>query len=268
MLRLSALYRFPVKSLAGEQLQRSAVDRLGLAGDRRWMLVDPASGKFLTQRQHGRMALIQARQLEDGSLQLSTPGAGELLVAVPQADSELREATVWRDTLNVPDAGDAAADWLSAVLGQPCRLVQVPEARARVVDQAYAQPQDRVGFADGFPLLLVSEASRLDLSVRVGRDLPMLRFRPNLVVEGCAAWAEDEWTRLRIGEVEFERVKPCSRCVITTIDPATGERDADGEPLKTLAGFRRGEGGVYFGQNVIQRGSGVLEVGMAVALLD
>lgn len=268
MLHLSALYRFPVKSLGGESLQREEVDDLGLAGDRRWMVVDAATGCFLTQRQFGGMAQIGARWLDDETLQLGAPGQRPLLVAVPAADDALRGVTVWRDSLQVPDAGEAAAQWLSAFLGRDCRLVHVPPQRARQVDTAYARAGDKVGFADGFPLLLIGQASLDDLSARVGRPLEMLRFRPNLVIEGADPYAEDGWGRLRIGEVEFERVKPCSRCAIPTLDPHSGERANDGEPLRTLATYRRDADGVYFGQNLIQRGRGVLEVGMPVALLD
>lgn len=268
MLRLSALYRFPVKSLGGELLQHVEIDDLGLAGDRRWMVVDSTSGRFLTQRQLGRMVQVAARWRDGETLELSAPGRVPLLVTVPPADEALRGVTVWRDSLQAPDAGDAAAAWLSAFLGQDCRLVHVPASRARQVDPAYAQPGDRVGFADGFPLLLIGQGSLDDLSARVGRPLAMLRFRPNLVVEGAAPYAEDDWGRLRIGDVEFERVKPCSRCAIPTLDPHSGERAADGEPLRTLATYRRDADGVYFGQNLIQRGTGVLEVGMPVTLLD
>lgn len=268
MLRLSALYRFPVKSLGGESLPRAEVDTLGLAGDRRWMVVDAASGRFLTQRQLGRMAQIGARWRDGQTLELSVAGRAPLTVTVPPADEALRGVTVWSDSLQAPDAGDAAAAWLSAVLERDCRLVHVPASRARQVDTAYAQVGDQVGFADGFPLLLIGQASLDDLSARVGRPLEMLRFRPNLVIEGADPYAEDGWGRLRIGAVEFERVKPCSRCAIPTLDPHSGERSADGEPLRTLATYRRDADGVYFGQNLIQRGQGVLEVGMPVTLLD
>jgi uncharacterized protein YcbX len=268
MLRLSALYRFPVKSLGGECLQHAAVDALGLAGDRRWMVVEAGSGRFLTQRQLPRMAQVGARWLDEAILELRAPRQPSLTVAVPPADEALREVSVWRDSLAAPDAGEAAAQWLSAVLGRDCRLVHVPASRGRQVDLAYAQPGDRVGFADGFPLLLIGQASLDDLAARVGRPLEMLRFRPNLVIDGATPYAEDDWGRLRIGEVEFERVKPCSRCAIPTLDPHTGERAEDGEPLRTLATYRRDAGGVYFGQNLIPRGTGVLEVGMPVTLLD
>lgn len=268
MLRLSALYRFPVKSLGGELLQCAEIDALGLAGDRRWMVVDSATGRFLTQRQLGRMAQVGARWRDAATLELSAPGQSPLHVAVPPADEALRGVTVWGDSLQAPDAGDAAAAWLSTFLDRDCRLVHVPASRARQVDTAYARIGDKVGFADGFPLLLIGQGSLDDLAARVGRPLDMLRFRPNLVIEGAAPYAEDGWGRLRIGAVEFERVKPCSRCAIPTLDPHSGERSADGEPLKTLASYRRDADGVYFGQNLIQRGTGVLEVGMPVVLLD
>ena len=165
-------------------------------------------------------------------------------------------------------AGDAAAEWLSAFIGRPCRLVQVPEARARQVDTGYAQPGDKVAFSDGFPLLLIGQASLDDLSARVGRPLEMLRFRPNLVIEGSAPYAEDGWKRIRIGELEFEVAKGCSRCILTTIDPQTGERSADREPLSTLKTYREREGDVYFGQNLLPRGVGELRVGMPVEVLE
>lgn len=268
MLRLSALYRFPVKSLGGESLQRVEVDELGLWGDRRWMVVDTATGRFVTQRQLGLMAQAGARWLDGETLELSAPGRASLRVAVPPADEALRGVTVWGDSLDAPDAGDAAAAWLSDFLSRDCRLVHVPASRARQVDTAYAQPGDKVGFADGFPLLLIGQASLDDLSARVGRPLEMLRFRPNLVIEGAEPYAEDDWGRLRIGDVELERVKPCSRCAIPTLDPQTGMRSHDAEPLRTLATYRRDADGVYFGQNLVLRSGGVLEVGMPVVLLD
>lgn len=268
MLRLSALYRYPIKSTAADVLTRAQVRPQGLHGDRRWMLVDPASGRFLTQRTLPQMGLIRALLQDDGALRLQAPGMGELAVAVPEGDAALRQVTVWRDSLNVPDAGDEAAAWLARVIGQDCRLVQVPEARARQVDPTYARPGDRVGFADGFPLLLIGQASLDDLAARVGRPLSMLRFRPNLVVEGAAPYAEDGWKRIRIGGVEFELAKPCSRCILTTVDPETGERSSDREPLATLKTFRERDGEVYFGQNLLARGEGELCLGDGVEVLE
>ncbi len=267
-MQLSALYRYPLKSGQYESLAQARVEALGLAGDRRWMLVEAASGRFLTQRLLPQMGRISALYNAEGGLTLSAPGCADLQVALPEPDSELRGVTVWRDSLRVPDAGDAAAEWLSAFIGRACRLVQVPESRARQVDTGYAQAGDKVAFADGFPLLLIGQASLDDLSARVGRPLEMLRFRPNLVVQGSEPYAEDSWKRIRIGALEFDVAKGCSRCILTTLDPHTGERSADREPLATLKTYRERDGDVYFGQNLLPRSYGELQLGMPVEVLE
>lgn len=268
MLSLSGLYRYPLKSGRGEVLQRSAVDGLGLNGDRRWMVVEASNGRFITQRLLPQMSQLSALYNPRGGLTLSAVGHADLDVALPDAEQNLRGVTVWSDSLQVPDAGDEAADWLSNLLGRNCRLVQVPENRTRQVDTGYAQPGDRVAFADGFPLLLIGQASLDDLAARVGQPLSMLRFRPNLVVTGSEPYAEDGWKRIRIGEVEFDVAKGCSRCILTTVDPQTGERNPDREPLTTLKTYRQREGDVYFGQNLLPRGIGELQVGMAVEVIE
>jgi len=268
MLHLSGLYRYPLKSAAGEALRETAVDALGVQGDRRWMVVDAANGRFITQRLLAQMTQLKALWQGSEHLLLSAPGMPDLLVGVPDAQAELRAVTIWRDTLQVPDAGEAAAAWLSQLLGRACRLVQVSAERARQVDTGYAEVGEKVAFADGFPLLLIGQVSLDDLSARVGRPLPMLRFRPNLVVAGSTAYAEDSWKRIRIGELEFRVVKGCSRCIMTTLDPQTGERSADREPLSTLKTYRERDGEVYFGQNLIACGSGRLALDMPVQVLE
>lgn len=268
MLRLSALYRYPLKSGKAQALQHSALDTLGLEGDRRWMLVDEASGRFLTQRAVPRMSQLSALWNDAGGLTLSTAGQVALDVPLPGADAPLRGVTIWRDTLRVPDAGEQAAAWVSEFIGKPTRLVQVPVERARTTEAGYGRDDDKVGFADGFPLLLIGQASLDDLSGRIGRPMEMLRFRPNLVIEGSDAFAEDGWKRVRIGEVEFRVVKSCSRCILTTIDPASGERSPDREPLATLKTYRELNGDVMFGQNLVNDSAGRLEVGMPVTILE
>ncbi len=267
MLQLTSLYRYPLKSCAAEALQRAVIDELGVHGDRRWMVVDSANGRFLTQRLLPQLGRIRA-SWQGANLLLEAPGMPALAVMLPDARSPLRGVTVWSDSLQVPDAGDAAARWVSDYLRRDCRLVQVPVGRARQVDTAYAMPGEKVGFADGFPLLLIGQASLDDLSARVGRPLQMLRFRPNLVVTGSTAYAEDQWKRIRIGTLEMRVVKGCSRCIMTTLDPASGERSADSEPLRTLKTYRQREGEVYFGQNLIAEGGGELRVGMPVEVLQ
>jgi uncharacterized protein YcbX len=187
---------------------------------------------------------------------------------VPAADEDLRGVTLWRDTLRVPDAGSAAAAWLSAFLGKAVRLVHCPEQRSRYLPNGYGLNSDRAAFPDGFPLLLIGQGSLDELNRRVGRAMEMLRFRPNLVVQGAEPFAEDGWKRLRIGTLEFRVLKPSVRCIFTTIDPATGERSPDREPMTTLKTFREKEGDVLFGQNLAVDGSGDIEVGMAVEVLE
>lgn len=267
-MHLSALYRYPVKSAQGQALSQSASGPLGLLGDRRWMLVEQDNGRFLTQRVYPQMSQLSALYAADGGLLLTAPGLDPLQVAVPEPDADLRGVTLWRDTLRVPDAGDAAAEWLSRFIGKPVRLVYVPQARTRYLPAGYGENSDRVAFADGFPLLLIGQASLDDLAQKVGRPLEMLRFRPNLVVEGSAAFAEDGWKRIRIGQQTFRVLSPCTRCILTTVDPHTGERSEDREPLTTLRTYRQKEGDVLFGQNLVADGEGVLEVGMPVDVLE
>ncbi|WXL24179.1 MOSC domain-containing protein [Ectopseudomonas mendocina] len=271
MLQLSELYRYPIKSCAGETLAEASLGALGVQGDRRWMVVDAETGRFLTQRLLSQMTQLHARWQGDGALHVSAPGMPELEIAVPGADDNLKGVTIWRDTLEVPDAGDQAAKWFSDWLQRPCRLVQVPDARARHVINAYpkyAQAEDRVAFADGFPLLLIGQASLDDLSRRVGRPLSMLRFRPNLVVAGAEPYAEDSWKRIRIGEMELRVAKGCARCIMTTLDPETGERSEDREPLTTLMTYRKRDDGIYFGQNLVPCGEGRLVTGMPVEVIE
>ncbi|EJM66577.1 putative Fe-S protein [Pseudomonas sp. GM50] len=268
MLRLSALYRYPLKSGKGETLNQVSLDKLGLNGDRRWMLVDEASGRFLTQRAVAKMSQLSALWNADGGLTLSAPDHSPIDIALPDGNADLRGVTIWRDTLRVPDAGDVAGAWVSEFIGKPTRLVQVPLDRARTTQAGYGKDDDQVAFADGFPLLLIGQASLEDLSSKVGRPLEMLRFRPNLVIEGSEAYAEDSWKRIRIGDVEFRVVKSCSRCILTTIDPQTGERSDDREPLATLQKYRAEEDGAMFGQNLVNDGNGRLEVGMPVTILE
>ena len=263
-LHLSGIYRYLVKSLAGESLEQSRLDAFGLQMDRRWMLVD-AEGGFLSQRELPRMALINPRLTPEG-LRLQAPDRSELVVRRPALEAERFKVSVWKDQCAAQLADPEADAWLSDYLGQSCRLVYMPEESLRRVDPRYAEPDDRAAFSDGFPLLLISQASLDDLNGRLEHPLPMSRFRPNLVVEGCEPYAEDGWRRIRIGELTLRVVKPCSRCKITTVDPYTGETGA--EPLKTLAGYRRRGNQVYFGQNLIHDGAGELALDMPVEVLE
>jgi len=262
-LTLKALYRYPVKSAAGEEFNALEVTERGFSGDRDWMVVD-TRGRFLTQRQLARMTLIGARLDDVGILRLNAPGMPGLQVG-GLSDRRML-VRVWDDSVPAAMAGTEADAWLSAFLERPCHLVRFATGTVRAVDPDYAGPDDQVGFADGFPFLLISQASLDGLNGRLQHPVSMSRFRPNLVIAGCDAHAEDNWKRIRIGDTEFRVAKPCSRCIIPTIDPSTGERGR--EPLQTLAGYRRRDNKVYFGQNLIHDGVGRLEVGMPVEVLE
>lgn len=262
-LVLSGLFRYPVKSLRGMGLDRVGLDARGFSLDRRWMLVD-RQGLFLTQRELPRMTLVRT-SIQSGRLTLQAPGMNDLLLP-PESDSdETVPVKVWRDKCLARSAGKDADNWLSGFLDTGCRLVYLPDDQLRQVDLDYADKGDQTGFSDGFPLLLISEASLQDLNSRLPEPLPMERFRPNLVVSGCEPYAEDRWKRIRIGEIEFKLVKPCSRCAITTVNPESAQTGV--EPLKTLSSYRREGNRVYFGQNLIHTGIGELGLGMDVEVL-
>ncbi len=266
MPRLQALFRYPLKSGAGLPLDHATVEPLGIEHDRRWMAVRP-DGSFLTGRELPSLVLVRAVPTASG-LHLSAPGMSELTVPLPTGSSPRLDVTVWKDTCSAARTDAAADRWLSEYLGIPAALVYVDARMQRPVDPTYAAPEDRVGFADGFPLLLTTDASLADLNRRLARPVPMSRFRPNLVVDGTDAFAEDGWKRLRIGTVELAVVKPCARCVFITVDAETARKDPHQEPLRTLTTFRRIDGKVMFGQNVIVRRAGTVRVGDAVEILE
>ncbi|HTL68093.1 MAG TPA: MOSC N-terminal beta barrel domain-containing protein [Lacunisphaera sp.] len=272
-MQVSGLFIYPVKSLRGYALPSAEVDELGFVGDRRFMVVD-VNGKFQTQRGAPRMARIATR-LEHGMLTLSADGAGA--IEVPTASDSaapMRTVSVWKsEGLQAEDCGDPAAVWLTEFLGFDCRLVRIGERFARPVLKAAAHPGDLVTFADAVPILVISEASLNELNDRIqenhGEPVPMNRFRPNLVVTDCAAFAEDNWTRARVGDIVLRSAGPSARCIITTTDQFTGERGK--EPLRTLATFRRDPrdpSDVIFGTNLIHETKrGTIRVGDRVEFL-
>ena len=266
-LSLSALRVYPVKACRGLSLEASEVDRFGLRLDRAFMVVGEDDGRFVSQREEPRLALV-ATELSAEALTLSAPGAGSVSVALDAAaGGPRRTVQVWRHQGDGLDQGEAAARWLSQLLGRRLRLVRTPPDHARRVNPEFAAEPAWTSFSDGYPFLVLSEASLAGLNRRLPAPLPMERFRPNLVVRGAEPHAEDGWRRIRIGELELALVKPCERCVVTTVDPSTGERSGP-EPLRTLARYRRSGEGVLFGQNAVARGTGRLAVGMAVEVLE
>ncbi len=264
-VRVFELAIHPVKSFAQQKVEQWSVDDFGFAGDRRWMVVSRESGRFITGRSHPHMVLLQAH-IVAGGLLLEKPDGTQLFVPYPTGTT-LTQVTVWNDTCAAHDGGDEAARWLSDYLLDECRLVYMPPSSHRQVSLKYATAGTRTGFADGFPFLLISEASLALLNSKLDEPVAMSRFRANIVVTGCEAHAEDSWKRIRIGATEFSLVKQCTRCVFTTVDPLTGQK-SHGEPLKTLGTYRRVEKGIVFGMNGVHQGLGELQVGMPVQILE
>jgi len=265
-MKLTEINIYPIKSTRRIALDESEVLPRGLPWDRRWMLVD-AQSKFMTARQHPTLAVVDTR-LDDTALHVSVAGKPELILPLQVKDHGLTKVNIWRDQCDAIVTSDEADAWFSDYLGVECHLVRMTDDMVRGVDQNYARPGDEVSFADGFPMMLITEASLNDLNTRLEQPVSMRRFRPNLVVDGEAPYAEDNWRRIRIGEVEFEGVKNSSRCIFTTIDPDTGIKNPAIEPLRTLSQYRRRpEGGVYFGQNLIPRSGGVVRVGDEIEVL-
>ena len=263
-MQLSSLYLYPIKSTAPLEVETALVEPRGLRNDRRWMVVD-AAGRFITGREMPRLTLVSARPGMHG-LSLEAPGMPSLRVPFPEAGTTV-PVVVWKSAVAARPANAAADAWLGEFLQKPVRLVHMDASVTRPMTDVHSQPGDEVSFADAFPLLLISRAALDGLNARLAKPVSMLRFRPNLVVDGAPAHAEDGWKRIRVGDVEFDVAKPCTRCVFTTVDPLRGERDADGEPLRTLIGYRRSGDGVTFGQNLIPRSPGALRIGDTVEVL-
>ncbi len=246
---ISELYVYPIKSCRGLTLDSASLTATGLAHDRRWMLVNE-QGRFLTQRELPQMALI-APELQGEGLVVHAPGMSPLPVRGTATTSV--NVTVWKDSCRAFDEGDAAAEWLSQFLNTPARLVRFDESQTRLSNHDWTGEMDAANyFSDGFPILLISRASLADLNSRLSEPLPMNRFRPNIVLDGVEAYAEDRMHQLMDAELKLQIVKPCTRCKITTTDQATGTVQGR-EPLTTLMTYRRNRQlqGVTFGQNVI-----------------
>ena len=261
---LASLHIYPVKGLKGIDLSEARVTERGLEHDRRFMVVDP-EGEFFTQREHPKMATIWT-EIAGDELRLSAPEFDEVAVAAKPAGGDAMTVRVWRSTCDAIAPSPAADRWLTEYLGDPCRLVYMPETTRRATNPLYGGSDGAVSFADGYPFLVTSESSLAELNSRMAVKLPMNRFRPNLVVSGTGAWEEDAWGDFRVGEASFRIAKPCGRCQVTTTDQSTGEVRGP-EPLATLATFRDSEEfGVRFGMNAIALATGTLRTGMPVTL--
>jgi uncharacterized protein YcbX len=250
MITITALNIYPIKSCKGTALESARIGETGFEHDREWLIVRP-DGRFVTQREEPRLALIEPR-LVNSSLRLTAPGLPALEVPAELTNNPV-EVTCWRDRCAGFDAGAPAAEWLEQHLGAPHRLVRFNRERKRASGAEWTQGIEALNqFSDGFPFLVISQASLDDLNARLPAPLPMNRFRPNIVIDGVNAFGEDHINELTSGAITLRIVKPCTRCAITTTDQTRGERDGD-EPLRTLRSYRfsREMKGVLFGQNVI-----------------
>jgi uncharacterized protein YcbX len=262
-ITVSALYRYPIKSCKGHALQEAHTDARGIVGDRSMMVVD-IYNEFLTQRELPRLALIEP-VLRGEEVTLRAPGMEELSFA-PTNDGRRVQARVWKSICDAIDQGNEAALWLQDFLAAPVRLVRMADDFHRPLNPQYARSaSDTTGFADGYPFLVLSQASLDDLNARLSMPIPMNRFRPNIVVSGCAPHAEDDWHDFSINGIRFAGVKLCARCPIPTIDQERGEVTGR-EPIKTLATYRTIQQQVMFGQNAIAANTGVLHVGDIVVV--
>jgi uncharacterized protein YcbX len=264
MLTVSELYIYPIKSLGGISLNSATLTDRGFEYDRRWMLVDD-NNQFITQREVNAMALLKVQVTDHGLLIRNTAAPGEeLLVPFEPTMAETTMVTVWSNHCRAQRVSEAADAWFSKQLGLSCRLMYMPDTTNRFVDGRYAHHKEIISFSDGFPLLLISQASLDDLNGRLQAPLPMNRFRPNLVFTGGTPFLEDTMKAFEINGITFFCVKPCARCVITTIDQQTGMKAK--EPLKTLSTYRMKNNKILFGQNLLYNGKGKVTVGDTISI--
>lgn len=258
-MQISALYVYPVKSLGGIAVEASKVEERGLKYDRRWMLVNEKN-ELVTQRTHVRMSLLKVAIQATGLLVSHLENEAEFLIPFKPQTAERLTVTVWDDSLEAIRVSDEADAWFTEQIGDDCRLVFQPEDSFRFADERFAVTgKEHVSMADGYPILIISEASLADLNARLETPVEMLRFRPNIVVTDCEAFVEDELKNFTVNNVELCGVKPCARCVMTTIKPGTTEKGA--EPLKTLSTYRQVGNKILFGQNVLVHKTGKIAVG-------
>ena len=269
--RISEIWIYPIKSLAGIQLKKTIVKQKGLQYDRRWMLVDN-DGRFLTQREHPKMALFNVA-ITNGHLGISTQPQGTDAVAQSikldlniEVSGNFLKVNIWDDEVEAVEVNPDYSAWFSRQLNIQCRLVFFPEENRRDADPDYARNNEQVSLADGYPFLIIGQSSLDELNRKLKDAVSIKRFRPNFVFTDGLPHEEDSWRNFTIGSVSFEGVKPCSRCVLITVNPETGEKGT--EPLKELSTYRKKNNKVYFGENLLARSYGEVNEGDVIEIID
>ncbi|MGL6267297.1 MAG: MOSC domain-containing protein [Chitinophagaceae bacterium] len=259
MLQISNLFIYPIKSLGGIELQKAKLTDRGLEHDRRWLLVDD-NNKFLTQRTFPEMSLLKT-SIRENKLIVFIKDSEEdsLTLDLVPISGEKIQVDIWDDSCEAHQIDQKADKWFSQKLNRNVKLVYMPDSSRRQVDSAYALQNDITSFSDGYPILMIGQSSLDDLNIRLDEPVPMNRFRPNIVFTGGFPYQEDELKHFKINELAFFGVKPCGRCVMTTIDQDTAI--VSKEPLKTLSTYRGSNNKVNFGQNILHTGFGSIQVG-------
>ena len=250
---------YPIKGCRGISVQSALIVERGLAFDRRFMLVDD-TGKFVSQRNAPQLALVET-ELVEGRLRISTANRDELVLPLQPQEGEAVTAEVWGYAARAV-LEPRGTRWFSDFLGRKVALVYMPDAERRPVHPVGGRAAGIVSFADGYPLLLVSQASLDDLNARLVVPVSMRRFRPNIVISGCSPFEEDAFSEMTIGQIPCRVAKRCDRCTVVSVDPLNGTRGS--EPLSTLASYRKQDGRVWFGVNLVHGGEGVVRIGDGV----
>lgn len=264
MLKISELYIYPIKSLGGISLRQSEVTDRGFKYDRRWMLVDD-NNQFLSQREVATMALLKVGLSDNGLTVTNTTNADGLFIPFTSAKREFLEVIIWDDTCTAQLVSDEANKWFTQALGLSCRLVYMPDDSQRPTDPRYAD-NNITSLSDGYPFMMIGQASLDELNSHLEESLPINRFRPNMVFTGGLPFQEDIMNEFTINNIHFNGVKLCARCNITTINQDDASKGK--EPLKTLSGYRSKNKKIYFGQNVVHTGVGVVTVGDELKVLS
>ena len=268
MLKLSEIYIYPIKSLGGIHLDVANITTRGLENDRRFMLVDE-NGRFLSQREHPQLAIFQTK-IEDNFLKITHKKTGQNLTInlSPPSQSPLLSVTIWDDETSAIEISSEASFWFTQALGIPTRLVYMPEESHRKTDAQYALTGEEItSFSDGYPILIIGQSSLDDLNNRLENPVNINRFRPNFVFTHGEPFEEDAWHEFTVGNIRFFGVKPCARCIMTTIDQETGEKKSK-EPLLTLNKYRKAGNKILFGQNVLVSQLGTVSIGDDVTIIS